>query len=362
MKKSNLLFIIPALFCGAATSCGAGELIGTSSDLSNVYSTAEKVASSKNGTVKNIEYYSVKETKERFEVPSDLQAANPDVDIYNIGFRLKREERLTRIDLNPNDYFYYDFNTVEYTYYKGYTQDGSVSVEKLTLYEGWQFYKDAKANKYVVQYYGRERINDATEFFLEDYPAIQASAELLAVESNLDKNKGKLSLDDGKIAFEQFFLKVAELDFKIDSHTINDFESDKTGGYEYYATDTTFSIKANKELPVSYNSAIGTEGEDGKVTYEPYSVSTVDPFIRRGEVQYELGKTTWLDTEVKTVNALRRVDMNYNNSGWLTNAVVSDERTNYNYVLDDGVDSIISSYYLTADFNHNMPHTVGVKK
>lgn len=362
MKTKKIVALIPVLLASTViTSCA--NVVGTSLDLSKVDAAIDVIASKNySSEVKNISYYEITESKERFETPAEYA----DQDITNIGFRRVKNEKITRIDFsNPNDLYFYEFTKVTYNYYVGFDEkNGSTIVKPSSYFLATQFYKKPGEDFYHIERVNNRRIKGIDSLHLDEHPYLDAE-KLADVNTLIETGTTAVSKEYGVTLFNEYFKKIAEHNYRINKDIVNNFEKDLTKSYEYKADDKTFIISANKEVEFNVLTPV-VDGHDniGAPIYKSYDVKTLEPKTMKNdetEPKYNVVNNKWLELEDKTVSAVRNANLVYGKAGWLSQGSIDDERNDYDAsTITDGSDEIILSYYLTADFNQNMPHSFGV--
>lgn len=265
MGKNRFLTILPLLMTGLmVTSCA--QPISKDNYLENVYAAVEKVISTDyRKEIKNMVYYTDVSYNEPYELPEEYVGQS----VYVQDFRVVNDEVLTRIDFsNPDDMYYYNLTARTYKYLTSYDNVvGTVGYSDTIVRFGYQFYK-TDSGKYQIDMIGSRGIEKPKSLKLENYPYINASAELQAVEETIKSGINLLTKEQATVLFNEFFTKIVENTYRISENTVNVFEGDQTKGYEYYATDTSFEIKESGEFDYTYDQA--------KITVSDVTISSVE--------------------------------------------------------------------------------------
>ena len=372
MKKLKYLSIVPLLAIVATTSSCSMPLVGSSDNLDNVKSSIEKVMQYDYlKDIKSVSYYTIEEKREKFDVPQAIVDKYPDATITNIGFRDVRRERVTRIDFSdPNDLYFYDYSTYEFKYIYAFNKDSAqIAAESNSYSLGTQFYK--KDGKYYFEYSGTKGIASYKSLHLDKYPYLN-SADLASLEETV-KNGGALSIADGTSLFNNYLVKIAEHDYRINPSMVDKYESDKTGSYSYTSDGVSkFNISENKKLAFKYHDANVITNDDGTTAYDSFSAQVLYPeYIFKFAIDdnFNLDYTqalsvknvSWINTTLKDAPEQQRsVNLNYTKGGWLESGNISDNRTSFNtYALNEGASEIVFNYYINAQFDLTLPHVYG---
>lgn len=372
MKKSKYLSIIPLLAIVASTSSCSMPLVGESSNLSNVEDAINKVmAYDYSNEVKSISYYTVEKMREKFDVPQSIVDANPGVEFTNIGFRNTTRQRVTRIDFSDkNDLYFYDYSTYEYQYiYSIDANSAKVAAESNSYSWGMQFYKDN--GKYHFEYSGIKGIGPFKSLMLDRYPYL-ITPEVERLNDVVSTSNGVLSMEDGTSLFNNYLVKIAEHDFRINSSIVEKYENDKTGGYKYTSDGISkFAIHESGLYDVNVLTPIQKE-VDGKMVYDSFTGKVLYPelilkyyvddnFNLSEKDVLSVQNKSWVNLESKPESKQKRsVNLNYTKGGWLESGSVSDDRTFFNtYELAEGSSGIVFDYYVHAEFNLKLPHVFG---
>ena len=251
MGKNRYLAILPILMTGVMIS-GCAEPILTDNGLNDVYNAIEKIqATDYRSEINSMVFYTKSTYNEKFVAPADY------ADAKNAGFRIVIDEVLTRIDFsNPDDMYYYNLTARTYKYLTNFDNvTGNAGYTDTLVRFGYQFYKNEKGN-YTLQMVGSRGIEAVKSLKLEDYPYITPSNELKNIESTIKSTqKTSFNKEEATVLFNEFFTKIVEHNYRISNEVVDSFESDKTGGYKYYATDTSFTIQESGEFDFQYQKA-----------------------------------------------------------------------------------------------------------
>jgi hypothetical protein len=265
MKKSKILTIVPILATCFSLS-GCSEPISTENGLDGVYAAIDAInATDYRSQINTMVYYTKASYTEPFAVPAEFVAEPCDENAVTpkaADTRVINDEVLTRIDFtNPDDMYYYNFTIRTFKYLTSYdNKTGTAGYTDTIVRFGYQFYKNDKGN-YQLDMIGSRGIEKPKSLKLADYPYITPSTELNNLENLVTTGKNTFNKEQATVLFNELFTKIVEHNYRINRETVDLFESDKTGGYKYSATETSLEITENGVYEFDYKAPIITNSE-----------------------------------------------------------------------------------------------------
>lgn len=361
MKKISTLLLLSAITCLCVTSCA--EVV--SENLDDVDAIKESLNRINSYNYKQdfttMSLYSKEVSKERFSLPED--ASDELKSAATTGYTVVNKENVFRLDFSDsNDYYIYDFESISYSYLTSFdNKSGRPAYEVSPIRQGYQFYKANKRGAgeryYFEEFSTLTGTMTITDLDLDSFALISDEhiSELEIIEDSL-LEKNYLTVEQGKNFFEWYLMPIVEKTYRINYDIILNYQSDGTNAYTYSATEKGFFINTDKEL--EFEKEVTTfDSEKNEIKGETKNVLSPNGFdFRTLEPKFKVNKRFWADLVEEKEVGTRRVNVEYANAGWISKADISDERSNYEHILKEGVDSIVTSLYLINDFNVEIPH------